>query len=37
MTDWQMNDDDELYDDSDEQSSGSEFDAENWCSVTPEL
>ena len=32
-----MNDSDKLYDDLDKQSSGSEFDAENQCSVTPEL
>ena len=34
---WQMNDDDELYNDSDAQNSASEYDAENHHSVTPEL
>ena len=32
-----MNNDDELYDSLDRQGSGSEFDAENWYLVTPEL
>ena len=32
-----MNDSDKLYDDSDRQSSSSEFDAEGQCSATPEL
>ena len=37
VTDWQINNDDELYDDSDAQNSASEYDAENHHLVTSEL
>ena len=37
ITDWQINNDDKLYDDSDTQNSASEYNAKNHYLVTSEL